>query len=320
AQLLGIGRPAGAVEVGGAGHQQLLDLAEAAHHQAAVVVEPGAHADGDVEAFVDHVHAAVAHVHLHPDLRVFGEEVGQQSRDLLLRQPHRDAHPHHAARLRAEAVDHFARGLRLGQHRLCVAVHALADVGDGEPARGTLQQAYAQLRFQLADAPAQARLGDPECAFRGGESAVVDDGREVVEVVEVLHGDSSKFRTFRDIRACLFRNSNNLVCTGRGTAACQDPIMKLLHIDSSALGTNSASREISAAIVARWRADVPGLSVQYRDLDADPLPHLDGNGLAKADPARAEESERVLQHFLDADVVVIGAPMYNFSIPSTLKA
>ena len=96
--------------------------------------------------------------------------------------------------------------------------------------------------------------------------------------------------------------------------------MKLLHIDSSALGTNSASRELSAAIVARWRADVPGLSVQYRDLDADPLPHLDGNGLAKADPARAEESERVLQQFLDADVVVIGAPMYNFSIPSTLKA
>src|SRR3546814_11324901 len=96
--------------------------------------------------------------------------------------------------------------------------------------------------------------------------------------------------------------------------------MKLLHIDSSALGANSASRELSAAIVARWRADVPGMSVQYRDLDADPLPHLDGNRLAKADPARAEESERVLQQFLDADIVVIGAPIYNFSIPSTLKA
>ncbi len=96
--------------------------------------------------------------------------------------------------------------------------------------------------------------------------------------------------------------------------------MKLLHIDSSALGANSASRELSAAIVARWRADVPGLSVQYRDLDSNPLPHLDGNGLAKADPAQAEESERVLRQFLDADVVVIGAPMYNFSIPSTLKA
>ena len=96
--------------------------------------------------------------------------------------------------------------------------------------------------------------------------------------------------------------------------------MKLLHIDSSALGTNSASRELSAAIVARWQADAPGLSIQYRDLDSNPLPHLDGNALAKADPAQAEESERVLQQFLDADVVVIGAPMYNFAIPSTLKA
>src|SRR3546814_1778467 len=96
--------------------------------------------------------------------------------------------------------------------------------------------------------------------------------------------------------------------------------MKLLHIDASALGANSASRERSAAIVARWRADVPGMSVQYRDLDSDPLPHLDGNGLAKADPARAEESEQALRQFLDADIVVIGAPMYNFSIPSTLQA
>lgn len=96
--------------------------------------------------------------------------------------------------------------------------------------------------------------------------------------------------------------------------------MKLLHIDSSALGADSASRELSAAIVARWQADAPGLSIQYRDLDSNPLPHLDGSALAKADPARAEESERVLQQFLDADVVVIGAPMYNFAIPSTLKA
>ncbi|GAA3919341.1 FMN-dependent NADH-azoreductase [Luteimonas lutimaris] len=96
--------------------------------------------------------------------------------------------------------------------------------------------------------------------------------------------------------------------------------MKLLHIDSSALGANSASRELSAAIVARWQAQVPGLSIEYRDLDADPLPHLDGATLAGADTGAAAESERVLQQFLDADIVVLGAPMYNFSIPSTLKA
>src|SRR3546814_1326024 len=70
-------------------------------------------------------------------------------------------------------------------------------VGDREPARGTLQQAHAQLGFQLADAPAQARLGNPQRAFGCGEATVVDDGGKVVEVVEVLHGCSSKFRTIR---------------------------------------------------------------------------------------------------------------------------
>ena len=96
--------------------------------------------------------------------------------------------------------------------------------------------------------------------------------------------------------------------------------MKLLHIDSSILGGNSASRELSAAIVARWQAANPKLEIRYRDLAADPLPHLSGGSLAGADPAEAEAAGRTLQEFLDADVVVVGAPMYNFSIPSTLKA
>jgi FMN-dependent NADH-azoreductase len=96
--------------------------------------------------------------------------------------------------------------------------------------------------------------------------------------------------------------------------------MKLLHIDSSVLGQNSASRELTAAIVQRWQAAVPDLELSYRDLDARPLPHLDGAALAKADAFAAAEAERVLSDFLAADVVVIGAPMYNFSIPSTLKA
>src|SRR3546814_12489875 len=70
-------------------------------------------------------------------------------------------------------------------------------------------------------------------------------------------------------------------------------IMKLLHIDSSALGANSASRELSAAIVACSRADVPGMSVRYRDLESDPLPYIAGTGLPQDDPARAEAIERV---------------------------
>ena len=96
--------------------------------------------------------------------------------------------------------------------------------------------------------------------------------------------------------------------------------MRLLHLDSSALGTQSVTRELSAAVVARWQAAVPGLDVAYRDLDADPLPHLTGPVLGQADPAVAAESERTLQQFLEADVIVIGAPMYNFGVPSTLKA
>jgi FMN-dependent NADH-azoreductase len=97
-------------------------------------------------------------------------------------------------------------------------------------------------------------------------------------------------------------------------------IMKLLHIDSSALADNSVTRQLTAAIVARWQDEVPGLKVTYRDLDAEPLPHLTGPVLAKVDPAVAEASEETLRQFLDADVVVIGAPMYNFGIPSTLKS
>lgn len=96
--------------------------------------------------------------------------------------------------------------------------------------------------------------------------------------------------------------------------------MKLLHLDSSILGDNSASRELSAAIVARWVDAVPGLTIAYRDLAATPLPHLSGRSLAGADPAEAADAQNVLQEFLDADVIVIGAPMYNFAVPSTLKA
>jgi FMN-dependent NADH-azoreductase len=106
--------------------------------------------------------------------------------------------------------------------------------------------------------------------------------------------------------------------------------MKLLHIDSGILGTASVSRQLSANAVAEWRVQHPNTEVVYRDLVAQPLTHLAGDQLfaAAADPGQQSpemrsilaESERVLREFLDADIVVIGAPMYNFSIPSQLKA
>ena len=97
--------------------------------------------------------------------------------------------------------------------------------------------------------------------------------------------------------------------------------MKLLHLDSSILADNSASRVLSAAIVARWQREVPAIEVTHRDLaGAHALPHLTGASLAGTDAIEAARAQRALEDFLAADVVVVGVPMYNFSIPSQLKA
>lgn len=105
--------------------------------------------------------------------------------------------------------------------------------------------------------------------------------------------------------------------------------MNLLHVDSSILGAASVSRQLSAAIVAAACAAHPGLEVARLDLARDPIGHLTGahiaiwQGGAPETPALAEEvaaGNAALDAFLAADIVVIGAPMYNFGIPSQLKA
>lgn len=96
--------------------------------------------------------------------------------------------------------------------------------------------------------------------------------------------------------------------------------MKLLHIDSSALGAHSVTRELTAALVAEAHRGNPDLAVEYRDLEVDPICHLSGAALSGADAEAKADAERTLQQFLDADSIVIGAPMYNFTIPSKLKA
>jgi FMN-dependent NADH-azoreductase len=107
--------------------------------------------------------------------------------------------------------------------------------------------------------------------------------------------------------------------------------MNLLHIDASILGAHSASRQISAAIAERLQAAGDPVKVTYRDLAAKPLPHLTLAHLPADHPLAAAmgetggspdrtQSAQVLEEFLAADVVLIAAPMYNFSIPSQLKA
>ncbi|HEV7439022.1 MAG TPA: NAD(P)H-dependent oxidoreductase [Methylobacterium sp.] len=105
--------------------------------------------------------------------------------------------------------------------------------------------------------------------------------------------------------------------------------MRLLHIDGSILGAHSVSRTVSAAIVDRLRSEIPDLAVTHRDLAASPLPHLSGATLAGQQPNATNTPDvardvalggQVLDEFLAADIVVIGAPLYNFTISSQLKA
>ena len=93
--------------------------------------------------------------------------------------------------------------------------------------------------------------------------------------------------------------------------------MNLLHIDASILGPNSTSRALSAAVVARLTAITPDLSVTHLDLVADPIPHLT---IAEFGAMMGGESPLALEQLLAADIVVMGAPVYNFSVPSQLKA
>jgi len=107
-------------------------------------------------------------------------------------------------------------------------------------------------------------------------------------------------------------------------------IMKLLQVDSSVLGTNSVSRQLTADVVADWRANHPGTEVDYLDLAVDTPSHFDihtmgtrmpaGSELTERQKAENVVSEKLVSQFLAADVIVVGAPLYNFSIPTQLKA
>ena len=106
--------------------------------------------------------------------------------------------------------------------------------------------------------------------------------------------------------------------------------MQLLHIDSAITGAQSVSRQLTAQVTAAWVAAHPGTRVDYLDLVANAPAHFtmdalaprtgQTEGLSEAQVRENAVSERLVRQFLAADVLVIGAPFYNFSIPTQLKA
>ncbi|WP_405866080.1 MULTISPECIES: FMN-dependent NADH-azoreductase [unclassified Streptomyces] len=105
----------------------------------------------------------------------------------------------------------------------------------------------------------------------------------------------------------------------------------LLHIDSSVLpGEASSSRSVTAAFRKAWEEQHPEGTVVYRDLAADPVPHITAAAWSAGYTAGSErtpeqsaafaERVKLMEELEQADAILIGAPMYNFSIPSTLKA
>ncbi|ROP65678.1 FMN-dependent NADH-azoreductase [Curtobacterium sp. ZW137] len=104
----------------------------------------------------------------------------------------------------------------------------------------------------------------------------------------------------------------------------------LLHVDSSADLRHSRSRALTAAFADAWRARGPEYTVVVRDLHTSPLPHLETSALHWAagdrtaeesvDPAAEAIRQDVIDELLAADVVVVGAPLYNYTVPSSLKA
>lgn len=105
----------------------------------------------------------------------------------------------------------------------------------------------------------------------------------------------------------------------------------LLHLDSSANLASSASRLLTEDAAQRWAAAQPGREIRRRDLHTNQLPHLPTNGLHFIEDMRPSDSvapspqavrlqDELLAELSGAAAVVIGAPMYNFSMPSTLKA
>jgi FMN-dependent NADH-azoreductase len=106
--------------------------------------------------------------------------------------------------------------------------------------------------------------------------------------------------------------------------------MKILHLDSSVLGENSVSKALTAKVAAAWKSATPGAVIRHRDLGAEAPQHLSPSYFAihatpegersEAQNSELKLSDTLIEEFIAADALIIGVPLYNFTIPSGLKA
>src|ERR1035437_2102527 len=99
--------------------------------------------------------------------------------------------------------------------------------------------------------------------------------------------------------------------------------MKVLHVDSSILGANSVSRQLTSEVVAEWSKSHPETTVEYLDLALNPPSHFSADAIGiktglQAEPTETQRrenavSEQLVSQFLASDVIVVGAPLYNFT-------
>ncbi|MEX1668006.1 FMN-dependent NADH-azoreductase [Zhongshania guokunii] len=104
----------------------------------------------------------------------------------------------------------------------------------------------------------------------------------------------------------------------------------ILQINSSLFGEQGQSSKMANDFVTQLQANSDATQLLRRDLHADPLPHLDGQRFAALTTPAAErdtaqqavvaESDTLINELRDADIIVLGMPLYNLGVPSTFKA
>ncbi|GGB80598.1 FMN-dependent NADH-azoreductase [Marinobacterium zhoushanense] len=105
---------------------------------------------------------------------------------------------------------------------------------------------------------------------------------------------------------------------------------KLLYVKSSIFGDQGQSSQLAQTLIDDWKAQNPEGEVVTRDLSVDAIPHLDGERFgaflapaeerSQAQQAIVDLSDKLIDEIRQADMLVVGVPMYNFGVPSQMKA